>query len=186
VETESVTRLLIEWSRGNDGALDKITPLVYAELRRLAANYMKRERRDHTLQPTALVNEAYIRMVDQQRVSWQNRAHFVGVAAKAMRHILIDHARKARAAKRGVAAQRVTFDENRDTPDGPDVDLIALDEALVRLTEMDPRQGRVVELRVFGGLSVEETAEVLKISTPTVKRDWSSARAWLYQQLRRS
>ena len=158
-------------------------PLVYDELHRLARNYLRHERSDHTLQSTALVHEAYLRMVNQKEVHWQNRAHFFGVAAQSIRHILVDHARSYQTAKRGSGAHKLSLDEAIDLPAGRDIDLIALDDALNKLSAVDPQQARIVELRFFGGLSIEETAAVLKISTPTVKRDWVMAKAWLFQML---
>ena len=178
----TVTRLLQNVSAGEPDALDALLPLVYSELRRRAANYLRRERPNHTLQATALVNEAYLRLVDQQHVRWQNRAHFFAIAAQAMRRILVDHARGRRRAKRdGVL---VPLDDAEPLVDGRQVDLLALDEALETLAARDKQQSRIVELRYFGGLSIEETAEVLRVSTATVKRDWAMARAWLHQQLR--
>ena len=170
---------------GDDGALGELLPLVYAELRRLAAGYLRRERPGHTLQPTALVNEAYLRLVDQTQVRWQNRAHFLGVAAQMMRRILVDHVRGQRAEKRGGEIQKLSLDENIDVSGERAADLVALDEALKRLAELDPQKSRIVELRFFGGLSVEETAEVLGVSAPTVKRQWRMAKAWLYGQVSR-
>ena len=170
---------------GDDGALGELLPLVYAELRRLAAGYLRRERPGHTLQPTALVNEAYLRLVDQSHVHWQNRAHFLGVAAQMMRRILVDHARGQRAEKRGGEIQKLSLDENIDVSGERAADLVALDEALERLAELDPQKSRIVELRFFGGLSVEETAEVLGVSAPTVKRQWRMAKAWLYGQVQK-
>lgn len=180
-----VTRLLIRLTDGDDGALGELLPLVYAELRRLAASYLRRERPDHTLQPTALVHEAYLRLVDQTQARWQNRAHFLGVAAQMMRRILVDHARGHRAEKRGGDFQILSLDENIDVSGERAADLVALDEALKRLAELDPQKSRVVELRFFGGLSVEETAEVLGVSAPTVKRQWRMAKAWLYGQVQK-
>lgn len=180
---EDVTHLLIDWGRGNQQALDKLLPLVYDELRRLAASYLRRERPDHTLQPTALVHEAYFRLTDQREVSWQNRAHFFGIAAQAMRRILVDHARSHLYAKRGGGAQKLSLDEAMGVPDQQGVELTALDEALNKLETIDPRQSRIIELRYFGGLSIEATAEVLGISPATVKREWSMARAWLHRQI---
>jgi RNA polymerase sigma-70 factor (ECF subfamily) len=177
---DEVTGLLAAWSNGDEAAYEKLVPLVYAELHRLAHRYMSRERPDHTLQTTALVGEAYLRLVDQ-KVHWENRAHFFAIAAELMRRILVDHARKHSYAKRGGNARKVSLNEAvlmaRDRSD----ELVALDEALTRLAEFDQRKSRVVELRFFGGLSVEETAEMLKVSVNTVKRDWSTARAWLYK-----
>ena len=182
-KTAKITQLLIEWNNGRSGALQDLLPLVYGELRGLAARRLRRERPDHTLQPTALVHEAYIRLVDQRRVRWQNRAHFYGVAAQVMRRILVDRARKRAADKRGAGWQRVTLVGDK-TPNGSrDVDVLALDDALQRLAALDPQQERIVELRYFGGLTLDETAEVMGISTATVKREWAIARAWLRAQL---
>ena len=182
-ETAKITQLLIEWNNGRSGALQDLLPLVYGELRRLAAQRLRRERPDHTLQPTALVHEAYIRLVDQRRVRWQNRAHFYGVAAQVMRRILVDRARARGADKRGAGWQRVTLVGDK-TPNGSrDVDVLALDDALQRLAALDPQQERIVELRYFGGLTLDETAEVIGISTATVKREWAIARAWLRAEL---
>ena len=179
-----VTRLLADLSAGKDQALDQLLPVVYSELRHQAARYLRRERQNHTLQPTALVNEAFLKLVEQRNVHWQNRAHFFGVAAQAMRRILIDHARSQRRIKRGGANPRVTLDEAVIAAESRSVDLLALDEALTRLAGLDARQARVVELRFFGGLSVEETAEVMKVSPATIKREWSMAKAWLHAELR--
>ena len=179
---EGVTRLLVEWTDGNQGALEALLPLVYDELRRLARGYLQRERPGHTLQSTALVHEAYMRLVDQD-VSWQNRAHFFGIAAQMMRRILVDHARTKNAAKRGDGACMVTLDEAMVGTEQRDVNVIALDEALDKLAKLDPQQSRIVELKFFAGLSIEETAEVLKISPATVKRDWVVAKAWLYREM---
>jgi RNA polymerase sigma factor (TIGR02999 family) len=181
---EDVTRLLLEWRDGNEGALTWLIPLVYDELRRLAASYMRRERPDHTLQPTALLNEAYLRLIDQTRVTWQGRAHFFGIAARMMRRILMDHARQHRAAKRGSGGRKLSLDAALEEPVRQDVDLIALDEALARLEELDPRQSQVVELRFFAGLEVVEVAEVMGISPATVKREWAIARVWLHREIR--
>ena len=181
-----VTRLLIRLTEGDHAVLDALLPAVYDELRRLASNYLRRERQGHTLQPTALVHEAYIRLVDQTRVEWQNRAHFFGVAAQMMRRILVDHARGQAAEKRGGDVQKISLDENIDVSALRASELVALDEALERLAAIDPQKGRLVELRFFGGLSVEETAEVLGVSAPTVKRQWRMAKAWLYGQVKPS
>lgn len=178
-----VTRLLDDLSAGREHALDELLPLVYRELRRRAASYLRRERQDHTLQPTALVNEAFLKLVEQRNVRWQNRAHFFGVAAQAMRRILVDHARTHGRVKRGGAGEQVTLDDELLVAASRSIDLLALDQALERLSALDERQARVVELRFFGGLSVEETAEVLRLSPATIKREWSMAKAWLYAQL---
>ena len=182
----SITALLLDWSNGNKESLDKLIPVVYQELRRQAARHLRRERREHTLQTTALIHEAYLRLVDQKNVRWQNRAHFFGIAAKLMRQILVDHARKHDAAKRGGMDIKLSLEEAMVMSEGPDMNLVALDEALTRLATIDPRKGRTVELRYFGGLSMEETAEVLKISPQSVMRDWKLARAWLQRELARS
>lgn len=177
--------MLAEWSEsGNREALDRLMPIVYDELRRQAARYLKHERQGHTLQTTALVHEAYVRLIDQAGVRWQNRAHFFGIAAEMMRRILVDHARRRRAAKRGGDSFKVTLDEAINASAEPNLDLIAIDEALTKLAALDQQQARVVELRFFGGLNVEETAEVLRISERTVKRDWSVAKAWIRRELR--
>jgi RNA polymerase sigma-70 factor, ECF subfamily len=181
-DRSEATRLLAEIGGGNREAIDRLLPLVYAELRRIAASYLRDERVGHTLQPTALVNEAYLRLVDQ-RVAWQGRAHFLGVAAQLMRRILVDYARGRRADKRGQGFAFVALDDALLAPYERDVDLVALDDALQTLSELDPRQSRIVELRFFGGLSVEEVAEVLDISTPTVTRDWAVARLWLRREI---
>jgi RNA polymerase sigma factor (TIGR02999 family) len=176
-----VTQLLADWTRGDQTALNKLLPLVHEELRRLAHHYMNRENPAHTLQTTALVNEAYIRLVDQKEVHWENRAHFFAVAAQVMRHILIDHARAHNRAKRGGKAQRVSLEEAVVMSAERASELLALDEALNELEKVDARRSKVVELRYFGGLSIEETAEVLKINPITVSRDWRWAKAWLYK-----
>jgi RNA polymerase sigma factor (TIGR02999 family) len=181
-----ITLLLTELQAGNRAAESKLVPLVYDELRRLARRYMRGERAEHTLQPTALVHEAYLRLIGQRDVEWQNRAHFFGVAAQLMRRILVDHARARKAEKRGGSAPKVSLDETLVFTEAKGADLLALDEALTRLTERDPRQGRIVELRFFGGLTEDEAAEVLGVSTRTVKRDWNVARAWLYKELSKS
>jgi len=181
---ESVTQLLVDWSQGDQKALDKLMPIVYAELRRLAGNYLRRERPGHTLQPTALVNEAYLKLIDQKNAQWQNRAQFYGVAAQLMRRILVDHARQHQAAKRGGAdQQRLSITSARQLSAKPDTDLLALHEALEELAVIDPEQSRIVELKFFGGLSIEETAEVLGVGHATVEREWKMARAWLRRQL---
>lgn len=180
---QDITRLLIRLTEGDRAVLDDLLPLVYGELRRVAAGYLRRENSGHTLQPTALVNEAYIRLVDQTQVRWQNRAHFLGVAAQMMRRILVDHARGRQAEKRGGEYQKLSLDENIDVSGDRSAELVALDEALDRLAALDPQKSRIVELRFFGGLSVEETAEVIGVSAPTVKRQWRMAKAWLYGQV---
>jgi len=178
-----VTQLLVDWSNGDEAALETLLPLVTVELRRVAARYMRKEAHGHTLQTSALVNEAYLRLVDQKKVRWQNRAHFFGIAAQLMRRILIDHARRHRYAKRGGASPHVTLDEGSIAASARAVELMALDDALARLTALDARKGRIVELRFFGGLTLEETAEVMGISSPTVQREWRAAKAWLYRML---
>jgi RNA polymerase sigma-70 factor (ECF subfamily) len=181
---ESITELLVDWSKGDQKALDKLMPLVYSELRRLAGNYLRRERPGHTLQPTALVNEAYLKLIDQRNAKWQNRAQFFGIAAQLMRRILVDHARAHQAAKRGGSdQQRLSITSAEQIDRKPEVDLLALHEALEELATLDPQQERIVELRFFGGLSIEETAEVLSIGHATVERDWKMARAWLRRKL---
>jgi RNA polymerase sigma factor (TIGR02999 family) len=178
-----VTRLLINWTNGDKTALEALMPMVYGELHRLAKRYLRRERSDHTLQSTALVHEAYLRLVDQKGVQWQNRAHFFAVAAQMIRRILVDHARTHNAEKRGGGACKLALDEAIAVPQRRDLNLVALDEAIDGLAAIDPQQGRIVELRFFGGLSIEETSEVLNISPATVKRDWAVAKAWLYRDL---
>ena len=178
----TITQLLCEWSKGDQAALDQLMPLVYDELRRLARSYLRRERSDHTLQATALVHEAYLRLIDQHSVSWHNRAHFFGIASQMMRRILVNHALARGAAKRGGAATKLSLDETVGF-EQRDVDLIALDQALKELEALDLRQARIVELRFFGGLSIEETAEVVNLSPATVKREWSTARLWLRRQI---
>jgi RNA polymerase sigma factor (TIGR02999 family) len=177
---------LIQWSKGDRGALDALMPLVYEELRRLAQHYLSREQPGHTLSSTALVHEAYLRLVTQKEATWQNRAHFFGVASQMMRRILVDHARRHRYAKRGGGAVTLSLDETMAADKPREIDLLALDDALDHLAKLDERQSRMVELRFFGGLSIEETSEVLGVSAPTVKREWASARAWLYREISRS
>lgn len=179
-----ITQLLAEWRHGDRAALDKLMPLVYDELRRIAHRYMKRERPGQTLQTTALVNEAYLRLVDSKEIDWQNRAHFFAIAAQIMRHLLVDRARARRYAKRGSGGHQVTLDETAVISPERDSELLDLDEALNKLAAIDARKSRLVELRYFGGLSVEETAEVLGVSEITVKREWSKTKAWLYRELR--
>ena len=179
----TITQLLVAWNQGDQQALDQLTPLVYRELHRLAHGYMAGERRGHVLQTTALVNEAFVRLVDWQQVEWQNRAHFFGVAATLMRHILVQFAREQQAAKRGGQAIKVSLSEAADLGARNNPDLVKLDDALTTLEKLDPRQARTVELRFFGGLSLEEAGEVLQVSLSTVRRDWRMAQAWLHQQL---
>jgi RNA polymerase sigma factor (TIGR02999 family) len=179
---KTVTQLLLEWRQGDQQALDQLMPLVYDELRQLASRQLRRERPGHTLQTTALVHEAYLRLIDQN-VSWQNRTHFFGIAAQMMRRILVDHARHHHYAKRGGGAPKLSLDEALDLPAERAAELVALDEALTSLATLYPRQSQIVELRYFGGLTIEETAEVLGIGTTTVIREWSLAKAWLYREL---
>ncbi|HKC54894.1 MAG TPA: sigma-70 family RNA polymerase sigma factor, partial [Vicinamibacterales bacterium] len=181
-----VTQLLIDWSNGDERALQQLIPLVHEELRRVARRHMAHERAQHTLQATALVNEAYVRLVDIRQVRWQNRAHFFAMSARLMRRILVDFARSRRYQKRGGAAQKVTLDEALVVSPEPGADLVALDEALTALAAVDPRKAQVVEMRFFGGLSVEETAEALHVSRDTVMRDWKLAKAWLLRELKAS
>lgn len=179
----SITGLLQAWGEGDHAALEKLVPLVDAELRRLARGYMRGERTGHSLQPTALINEVYLRLIDWGNISWQERAHFFGLSARLMRHILVDHARRHHTGKRGAGAVTIAFDEAAVVPPERTADLVAIDDALNTLARHDRRKSQIVELRFFGGLTVEETAEVLEISPRTVKREWSLARAWLYCQL---
>jgi len=181
-----VTRLLREWSNGQEQALDRLVPQIHRELRKLAASYMRKERPDHTLQPTALVNEAFLKLIDQRAVKWQNRAHFFGIAAQAMRRILVDHARAHAAGKRGDGVRKVPLDHAIMIGGTVDIDLIALDEALTRLAALDPQQSRMIELRFFGGLTMDETAEVMHISPATVGREWRMAKAWLFAEIGRT
>ena len=181
--TGPVTELLRAWGRGDLQARDALLPLVYRELRVRAAAYLRRERRDHTLQPTALVHEAYVRLVGQNRVTWQSRAHFFGIAAQMMRRILVDHARERQRAKRGGASVRVALDDDLAVLNPPDAEVLALDLALIELTRLDARQGQIVELRYFGGLSEHEVAAILSLSRATVTREWQTARAWLYRRM---
>jgi RNA polymerase sigma factor (TIGR02999 family) len=185
-QEHEITQLLAEWRDGKQEALDELYPLVYDELHRLARRYMSRERKGHTLQTTALINEAYVRLVDQKNVRWANRSHFFAISAQIMRRILIDHARRHAYAKRGGGAQQVSLDEAAIVTRTAGEELLRLDEALKSLAEMDPRRSQVVELRYFGGLNNEEIAGVLNISENTVTRDWNMARAWLHQQLTES
>lgn len=183
---ENVTQLLIAWNGGDKDALDKLLPIVYDELRRQAARYLRRERPGHTLQTTALIHEAYLRLIDQKSVHWQNRAQFFGIAAQMMRRILVDHARTKHRAKRGGSDIRVSLTDATSVTKDPDLDLVELDDALNRLAEIDPQQGKIVELKFFSGLNVEETAAALQISPATVKRDWKVAKAWLHREISRN
>jgi len=181
---DGITQLLARWSDGDKTALDKLMPMVYSELRRLASNYLRRERRDHTLQPTALVNEAYLKLIDQKTAKWQNRAYFYGIAAQFLRRIRVDHALQHKAAKRGGSdQQRLSITSAGRLVAKPELDVMALHEALEELATIDPQQERIVELKFFGGLSIEETAEVLGVGHATVERDWKMARAWLRGKL---
>jgi RNA polymerase sigma factor (TIGR02999 family) len=181
-----ITNLLIDWNHGDESALDRLIPVVYDELRRLAGRCMSQEGPGHTLQSTAVVHEAYLKLFDQQRVQWQNRTQFFAVAAQLIRRILVDHARGANAAKRGGAARKLSLDENLGVFESRDLDLVALDDAMVALARFDPQQSRVIELRFFAGLTIEETAETLGVSPTTVKRDWITAKAWLFNELNRT
>ena len=185
-QLEEVTVLLKAMTAGDENAPEKLLPIIYNDLRRLAGAYLSNERKDHTLQPTALVHEAYIRLVDWENVSWQNRAHFFAVAAQVMRRILVDHARGKKAEKRGGFGQLLSLDEAVSFAEKKDVDLVALDDALNELEKSDPRQAKIVELRFFGGLTIEETAEALRISPATVKNEWAFAKAWLRVELTKS
>jgi RNA polymerase sigma factor (TIGR02999 family) len=182
-----VTRLLIDWSNGNRQALDRLVPLVYRELRRLSHHFLRRQRPNHSLQTTALINEAFVRLIDQNGINWKNRAHFFGIAARTMRNILADHARRHQAKKRGGGAGEVSFDEAvAAVNQKKDLDLLALDDALTSLSAIDPDLSRLVELRFFGGLTIRETAEVLSVSPATVKRGWTTAKIWLRREVARS
>ena len=183
---KQITQMLVDWGNGDQAALEKLTPLVYSELHRLARRYMGRERPGHTLQTSALVNEAYIRLIDWKNIHWQNRAHFFAVSAQLMRRILVDFARSRNYAKRGGAARKVSLEEATVISREKGAELVALDDALDSLARLDDRQSRVVELRFFGGLELEEIAEVMNISVGTVRRDWSLARAWLHRELSRA
>ena len=182
-EATPVTQLLRAWSGGDEAALGALLPLVEAELRRLARTYMARERLGHTLQATALVNEAFLRLVDARQVQWQDRAHFLGISARLMRRVLIDHARARNVQKRGVGAYKVPLEDDMAVLPAPDVNLLALDRALEALAAVDERKSRVIEMRFFGGMTVEETAEVLHVSPDTVKRDWRLAKLWLLKEM---
>ena len=178
-----ITALLGAWSRGNRSALNQLLPLVYAELRRIAGRQLRSERANHTLQPTALVHEVYLRLVDQRQVDWQNRAHFFGVAAQVMRRILVDHARRHSASKRGEGVRCVSIDEAKEVAAANEIPILALDHALARLEEVDSDLAKIVELRAFGGLTIEEAAHVLNVSPSTAKREWRTAKAWLNREL---
>ena len=184
LSSDNLTDLLREWRDGDKAALDKLTPLVYDELRRIAHRYVRRERNGHTLQTTALVNEAYMRLAGERKIEWENRAHFFAVTARVMRHILTDYARRRSYAKRGGEAHQVPLAEAYVMSQERAAELVILDEALAELAKLDPRKGRVVELRYFGGLSLEETAEVLEVSLMTVRRDWRAAKAWLFRSMK--
>lgn len=183
MDPKSVTEALNSLAKGDERALDRLLPVVYRELKRLAAGYLRSERAEHTLQPTALAHEAYLRLVGREKIEWQNRAHFLGVAARAMREILVDHARRRKAMKRGGGQALTVYDESLPVAGGRPVAFDDLDQALVDLSRLSERQAKVVELRYFGGLTIEETGEVLGVSPVTVKRDWATARAWLYREL---
>lgn len=178
-----ITQLLIEWGKGDTSAFEQLMPLVYSELRRLAGGYMRRQRAGHSLQPTELVNEAYLRLIDSSRVKWQNRNHFFAISAQLMRRVLVDSARRRNSNKRGGGICHITLGDETEIASGNMVDLEALDDALDRLAFINERQSKIVELRYFGGLSEEQTAEALSVSARTVRRDWSFARAWLYREL---
>ena len=180
-----VTQLLKNWRDGNRAALDELAPVVYDELRRLASSYMRRERVNHTLQSTALVNEAFLKLCGQREVEWKNRAHFFGIAAQMIRRILVDHARAHKAEKRGGGAGVLSLDEAIGVPEKRDIEILALNDALEALQALDPKQARIVELRFFTGLSIEETAEVVGVSPATIKREWVAARAWLFREVSR-
>ena len=185
-EQPQITQLLLEWRNGEHTAFEKLVPIVYDELRRLARAFMRRQNPGHTLQTTALVNEAYLRLVDSDKVNWQSRTHFFAISAQLMRRILVDAARRKQSQKRGGDRLQVTLDERFDIPLENETDMVALDDALKRLAAFSPRQSRIVELRYFGGLTEEQVAETMEISSRTVRRDWSLARAWLYRELTRS
>ncbi len=181
--SENITQLLLDWGDGNKAALEELMPLVYGELRLIAKKYMGEQRAGHTLQTTALVNEAYLKLIDSSRVNWQNRTHFFAISAQLMRRVLVDSSRARNSLKRGGKQIRITFDEKIEDVVGKPTDLVALDEAMQKLANLNSRQSQIVELRYFGGLSEEEIAETLDVSVRTVRRDWSIARAWLYREL---
>jgi RNA polymerase sigma factor (TIGR02999 family) len=182
-KSEGITELLVRWREGDARALDRLIPLVYGELHRLANRYLRSERRGHTLQATEVLHEAYLRLADQRNIQWQNRAHFYGVAAALIRNILVDYARSHRAAKRGGGDWRLSLDAAADIPERQDLDLVALDDALVKLDRYDAELHRIVELRFFGGLTIEETAQVLNVSDSTVKRQWVLAKTWIFREI---
>ena len=182
-DARELTELLVAWSDGDEAALDRLAPLVHAELHRLASHYMRRERSDHLMQTSALINEAYLRLIDWKAVRWQNRAHFFGAAAQIMRRILVDFARRRPRVSKDVEARHISLDQAMTVTDEKDSDLLALDEALKELARIDARKSQIVELRFFGGLSVEETAEVMRVAPVTVMREWNKAKAWLYREL---
>ena len=181
-----VSEVLLSWSKGDKNALNELMPLLYEPLRKLAHGYLRRERRDHTLQSAALVNEAYLRLLGDSGIQFEGKTHFFAVAAQIMRHILVEHARRHHAAKRGGGAFKLEVEQAEEMEGPRSADLVALDDALRELSRFDPQQARIVELRFFGGLSIEETAKILGISTPTVKRDWATARVWLYREIARA
>ncbi|CAM2010549.1 ECF-type sigma factor [Acanthopleuribacter pedis] len=180
---EAITQLLESWQQGDQQAFDELLPLVYTRLKAMSRNFLRNERANHTLSATALVHEAYFKMVEHDRMRWQDRAHFFAVTATVMRRILLNHARNRKAQKRGGGEVNLTFDEAHDLLPSPEVDVLALEDVLQKLSEKDPRKGKIVEMRVYGGLTEEEVAEVLKVSAPTVRREWRAARAWLFQAL---
>jgi RNA polymerase sigma-70 factor, ECF subfamily len=186
MQEEDITQLLLDWSNGDETARDTLMPRVENVLRQIATRYLRSERQDHTLQATALINEAYIRLVDQRNVQWQNRAHFFGIAAQLMRRILVDHARSRNVAKRGGNWHKLSLDNVIDLPEERDEDLIALDDALNSLAATDPQKCHIVELRFFGGLTIEETAQFLNVSIDTIKIQWKMAKAWLYREISKS
>ena len=181
--SKNITELILAWGNGDKEAINQLIPLIYSELHRLAARYMRRENAGHTLQTTALVNEAYCKLVDQKNVQWQNRAHFFGIAAQAMRRILVDHARSRSRLKRGGDAKKISLDESALIPQPEVKELISLDDALTRLAQFDPQKSRIVEMKFFGGLSMEEIAEVERVSKSTIEREWRKAKAWLYHEI---
>lgn len=183
MSNEDITKLLVDWNQGNEAARDELIPLVANELRRIASRYLYGERHEHTLQATALINEAYIRLVDQKQVQWQNRAHFFGVAAQLMRRILVDYARTRNAAKRDGQRHKLSLDDVINLSEEHDKNLVALDEALERLAKLQPQRSQIVELRFFGGMTIEETASALNVSVDTVKAEWRLAKAWLYREI---